>query len=546
MADTRIITINKKYSKQVMTEYKCSYCCCTIDQYDFDNSYIFGPITSKSQNNSGLLCGKCFSSIQCQRQNNCNKRETTKELVEIKKIKPEEIKINENADDNKRETITDGLYLFQKLHVERLIHCLTTNNVAFDLSEPGSGKTLTGIDICKKLELKAFAICPKSAMTNWKEQLDSNSVPHYGIINYQSIIKGKYYDLKKSLFEKTIKCPYIEVIKDKKTKKVIGFEWKLPKDTIIIFDEAHKCKNNESITSKLLRDAKHHNVKKLLLSGTLFDKPKFFNIYGYILNLYDTLRDGTEWIDKQGKDNKIIMQKINKLLFPKYASKMEIDPILIPKNEIFSQCYEMDIINKNLIISAHKAIQELKSELENGKEDSVGLGKITKARQEIEVAKIPTFVKLARKYLAEGKSVAFFVNYTDTLKHLAKLLNTDCLIHGGQTIDCRDNNIKKFQSNESKIIICNIIAGGSAISLHDLLGGHPRVSLISPTWSASDLIQVFFRTSRIGGKTETIQKIIFCEGTIEEKICENVRLKIENVAILNNDDLNYYKIQDVC
>ena len=54
-----------------------------------------------------------------------------------------------------------------------------------------------------------------------------------------------------------------------------------------------------------------------------------------------------------------------------------------------------------------------------------------------------------------------------------------------------------------------IQAGGVGVSLHDLHGGHPRMSIISPTWSGQDLKQVLGRIHRAGSKTPAIQKIVF-------------------------------------
>ena len=101
----------------------------------------------------------------------------------------------------------------------------------------------------------------------------------------------------------------------------------------------------------------------------------------------------------------------------------------------------------------------------------------------IEIFKIPTFVELAKDYLENGFSIAIFVNYTVTLELLAKEFNTTSIIKGGQNMTDRDKIIQDFQDNKSRIIICNIRAGGIGISLHDVNGNHPRVALISPTYS---------------------------------------------------------------
>jgi SNF2 family DNA or RNA helicase len=106
------------------------------------------------------------------------------------------------------------------------------------------------------------------------------------------------------------------------------------------------------------------------------------------------------------------------------------------------------------------------------------------------------------------------------------------------TEDQRIKVIEDFQSNKTNIIIANIKAGGVGISLHDLHGGHPRVSIISPTWSAQDTMQTLGRIHRAEGKTPAIQKFVFCAGTIEEYICDKLREKLDNMSMINDGNLH--------
>jgi hypothetical protein len=42
---------------------------------------------------------------------------------------------------------------------------------------------------------------------------------------------------------------------------------------------------------------------------------------------------------------------------------------------------------------------------------------------------------------------------------------------------------------------------------------------------------------RVGGKTKALQKIIFVANTVEEEICEKVKMKIDNLSLINDGDL---------
>ena len=113
------------------------------------------------------------------------------------------------------------------------------------------------------------------------------------------------------------------------------------------------------------------------------------------------------------------------------------------------------------------------------------------------------------------------------------------LIQGGQTTAERALAIDKFQKNEHRILIATIQSGGIGISLHDTTGECPRVSLIAPTWSATDLLQALGRIYRAGARSACLQYVIYAAETIEEKICQQVQNKIHNINTLNNEDLNF-------
>jgi hypothetical protein len=86
-------------------------------------------------------------------------------------------------------------------------------------------------------------------------------------------------------------------------------------------------------------------------------------------------------------------------------------------------------------------------------------------------------------------------------------------------------------------MIVNLAAGNAGIGLHDLNGNHPRATIISPSYSAINLVQALGRIHRAEGKTPCIQKVMFAAGTIEERCCERVQSKLDNLDLLNDGDL---------
>jgi superfamily II DNA or RNA helicase len=418
--------------------------------------------------------------------------------------------------------------------------------------------------------------------------------PFYGVSNYESIQNCRYYE--KSLKDGKKVCPYMEKrlaapkpedkkpedkdskkdepqnpkkeepedpkkpnnpknpkdrLPKKKVKKLQTFKWdKIPDDALVIFDEAHRCKNRQTVNSVMLYTMASHlktrNTKTriLLLSATVSDKPENFILAGYVLGLYLEIRDAKNFIAKVGIGFQNPMSGVHNYLYPNYASRMRIRDLLglFPENQVLAQCYDMDTADE--IEKQYKLIEQEVERLKHREETATSpLAAILYARMRIEQLKIPTLLEETRKFIDEGASVALFVNFNNTLETLKQELKTECVICGQQTLGERDKNVDDFNRDKSRIIICNIRSGGVGISLHDQIGDHARVSVISPSWSAQDIIQVLGRVYRARGKTPVRQRIIYCSGTVEEQVCENIKGKIANIGNLNDGDLLSYNIE---
>lgn len=139
--------------------------------------------------------------------------------------------------------------------------------------------------------------------------------------------------------------------------------------------------------------------------------------------------------------------------------------------------------------------------------------------------------------MADGKSVVCFVNFRQTLEALLNKMekHNPIYIAGDQSASDREDSINAFQSNAHHFLVCQIAAGGVGVSLHDL-HGRPRVSLISPTYSAIDLKQALGRIHRSGSKSPALQYILFAANSVEEEVSQSVRRKLRNIDLLNDGD----------
>ncbi|ARF09237.1 DEAD/SNF2-like helicase [Catovirus CTV1] len=414
--------------------------------------------------------------------------------------------------------ISTRLFNYQYLHVYNLISCLKKNDVVIDGSDTGTGKTYTSLATVKHLKLTPIIICPKGSINIWKNVCNFFLIRPLFISNYEQIREG---------------CSFLQINNK-------DYKWNIndPRKHIVIFDEAHKCRNVNTLNSKLLLSLK--NVCKImLLSATLCDNPKNFTVFGYMLNFYDNLKKGKKWIEniilEQDKNKKSKQNIIYKYIFPEKGSRMCLSDIKndFPMNQINVNCFDIDNKYVKLINNSYQNISKC-----SGAESLV---KINYERQQIEKLKIPIILDLIQKYLEHNKSIAVFINYIETLTSISKSLDDlnvqYCKVDGSQTLQERQKNIDYFQTNKVKVILCTIQSGGQSINLHDLDGKHPRVSLICPSFSSTELIQTLGRIYRVGLKSPALQIILFCADTVETKICEVMRKKINFLDKVTDNDL---------
>jgi len=444
--------------------------------------------------------------------------------------------------------VKDKLLPFQIQHTENLIRNLKKNNSVLDASDTGTGKTYCAIAACKILEYKPIVICTKSTITFWERICKYFEVKPFFIVNYETLKLGKYYDSNRN----RINCPYISIkYNSDDSKNKIYYEFNIDEPNIIfIFDEVHKCYNLSTENGKLLYSAKLTNYPIMILSATIADYPEKFRLFFWILNFIDpesVARDNidfkkymnimTKWLIRDQKP----MLRIYGMLYPNRASRMRIDSLgdLFPETQIIAEPYN---IGKTREIEIEKQYSIIGQEMENlkkrAKTDKQNpLVNILRAHQKIEMIKVPIFVELANDFMENNYHVVIFVNFTQTLELLAKYLKTESVLHGQQSATEREEAIKNFNDNKTNIIICNIKMG-TGISLHDIHGNAPRVSLISPTWSSIELIQALGRIHRAGGKSKSLQRIIYAANTVEEKIADKLRIKLKDLNTINNGDLD--------
>lgn len=419
------------------------------------------------------------------------------------------------------------LYDWQVDHARKLADAVTRFGYAKDGSDTGTGKTVVALSVAKDLRLEPFVVCPKSVIPAWKE-----FCPH--VYNYEKLVRGK-----------------TEYYKRKGSQRF----WTLhPERVLLIFDEDHRCKGSKSENAKLMLAAKRRGLRILLLGATSCANPTDMRALGYVLDLHSD-NDWWGWCLKNGckrgtfgglqfGGNKTALKRIHDHIYKLGRGSRirikDLPPGSFPESSISAHGYdvgssaEIDDIYEDL----RSALDQLDSKTSDS--DSMLVAQM-RARQKVELLKVPVFEELARDAVTDGASVVIFVNFRDTLEALLKRLSGlhgISIVSGSQSGVERDREVKRFQRDESRICLVMTQAGGTGLSLHDENGEHPRVSLISPSFSAIDLRQALGRIHRASGLSPSVQKIIFAEGTVEMRVCKLVRQKLNNIDLINDDEMN--------
>jgi hypothetical protein len=457
---------------------------------------------------------------------------------------------------------TTGLLEPQIPHAFNLLDSIYLNNWAADTSETGVGKTYVAAWLAKQIGAPLVVICPKAVMPTWKKVLKSFGVEATILVNIEKLVRGSTPHL-------TFRKP-IEKLNPKTGKMEKQDKWRyqlvkldLPTGCFVILDEAHKCKGVTSLSCGLMIALKKQGYKTLTLSATQALSVVDMRAFGFATNLHNLYkwkqwcldngavedeRFGTPTFDTEDDEAVEKMKNCHISLFEtqKIASRLTRDQMgsLFPDNQVIAEAYDLGE-NSPKIQAVYDEMEEEIAKLEEGTAEYSNhiFAEMMKARRKAEMLKVPLIEEMVCDLYDEGMSVVPFLNFTESIvalsDRLKKHVNPDKIgyIYGEQSYKARWKDVDDFNADTKRILVCNLKAGGVALSFHDLIGKHPRASLISPSFSAIDILQALGRIHRQGGLTKCLQRIIFASGCIEERACNRVQSRLVNLSCLVDGDL---------
>ncbi len=430
-------------------------------------------------------------------------------------------------------TRPEGLLAYQVPAAANAVVALRAFNVCLDASDTGTGKTYVSLAAFREIGVRPLAVCPKSVAPAWKR-----AATHLGIevdvVNYELVRRGN------TQWGKWIG-----------TSKARVFQWNTDLVKGLIFDECHRCKGRDTQNSLLLQAAKRQGITTYAASATSATNPLEMKALGYLLGLHG-LKDFWKWTQQYGcrpgrwggfefTGGKHHLAELHKEIFPTKGGRIRVADLgdAFPETQITAEAIDFGANEK-----IEKIYVEMEEALDGLKEASADDGESPltirlRARQKVELLKVPGFVDLAEDGVAEGNTVLIFVNFRETLDQIVARLDPALVrvIHGDQTSEERQAAIDDIQNDRARILVAISKAGGVGVSLHDVTGQFPRLLLASPSDSAVEMKQVFGRPHRAGGKTKSIQKVLFAAGTVEEAVRQNCEVKFRNLDAFNDGDL---------
>ena len=434
---------------------------------------------------------------------------------------------------------------WQKPLIAKQSDTLKKNRVFLCSANTGSGKTVMALQTVKDLGIPSLIVCPKIAISQWLSTAQRMDVPEnliLGVVNPENLIASK---------------------NNKFYRHDEG--WLIGRNTpsLLVWDEVHRGASGKDSKSTLAlarwcSKKMPEGNKVLAMSATPFETPLKLRALGYLMGFHRFVeRDFYDWCRRHAcsmvpvgrpprirqvfafTTNKARAEEVMRIIRKDMGERfLSIGPDEIPgfPDEVKEVCL-VDLAKKD-----HEALvrayAEMPERIRGGSEDD--MVQILRLRQQAEFCKAEAMAEMAKGLVEDGNSVFIMVNFTDARKRIEAYLEREGVqyasIYGGQKESERQAGVDAFQSNRIHVIIGMAAACSVALSLHDERHERPRVSLISPGYSASELSQGLGRVRRVGGTT-AVQKIIIAAGSVEERVGRTIERKMSALEALTDQDL---------
>lgn len=453
-------------------------------------------------------------------------------------------------------SIEDKLLPYQRQPARQLFRAITCGLKewgypgALDLSDLGTGKTYQCLAAALATGRRVNVICTVSTIPSWKRAFRHFGATPGMIHNWEGLRTGSTYHA----------AAITELSSSKRSGPVANaYKWRLnPEKDILLCDEAHNARTVGSLNQALAMSAIRTGVPIIAMSATMAVDPTHMRFCGRIIGLHRNKdsyfrfleangcnRVGGEWEWRfcGGQRGKAILANLSRKIIPMRGARVKKEDLgdAFPETQIWAEPIACEDTDK---IGAHwRKVQEMTEKLlQRGMNQETAERMLEKEYREgwqmSEMAKVPALAEKVREKIAEGYSVPVFMSFTASREKLLAALGSTCTIHGGQQgvggRKQRQAAIDAFQEDKEHTIIVQIAAGGTGVDMHDVRGERPRFAIHLPNPRTDHVVQALGRVQRAGGKSVSLQCVLYAEGTMEEEIVENIRRKAMQINALND------------
>ena len=428
---------------------------------------------------------------------------------------------------------------------EHQTRVLREGRVMLSACHTGSGKTYLACQTIRDLKMPTLVVCPKVAISQWRHVVEGMGCRPYviDVVNPERLVAGRN--------------PYYN--NDSGWTPFDVLDGSRP--CLLVVDEVHRgCSGPDSKQTLMAArwcNKAHPLNKELLMSATPFETPEKMRLIGYLMgfhrfvkpSFYDWMRTKNcgfvdiGWGARKRRvfrftTNRKKAEETMRLIRHEMGERfMSITPEEIPDFPDETREVVRIDLSKRDHDALVRAYEEMPERIQHMSQDD--MVKMLRLRQQAEFCKAEVMAQMACDLVEDGNSVFVMVNFTDARLRIEKWLDSKKVkyahIYGGQHELERLEGIDAFQRNETHVMVGMAAACSVALSLHDERHERPRVSLISPGYSASEFSQGLGRICRVGG-THATQYIVIAADSVEEKVGLAIERKMAALEALTDQD----------
>lgn len=433
---------------------------------------------------------------------------------------------------------------------------MRSHGVAF-LMEMGTGKTLTSIGVAGILYQfglvdRILVACPLSITGVWEEEFQSFA----DFPVHLTVLKGTSAKKRDQLLK--IPSDGLQVV-------VVNYEsaWRLERELLefdpdlIIADEGHKLKDNQSRQSVGMHHLGDKAKYKLLLTGTVITNKELdvFSQYRFL----DSRIFGTSfyafrnrYFDMTGYGNHIPVFRQD--MAQDFLKRMHCIAFRVTKQECLDLPEIREEVRKiELEPTGMKMYQELQedcyTQLKNSEVSAANVltkmlrlsqltgGHLTDDEHHVAAvshAKLDALSDIVDAAVSDGQKLVVMARFIAEMDEIEAMLEKKkigyAVVRGG--VKDRDDQVKRFQTDpECQVFVGQIAAAGLGITL---TAAHTMV-FYSLDYSMSNFDQAKARIHRVGQKEKCLYIYLIAKGTVDSKVLRSLRNKVNLAKALVDD-----------